>query len=204
MKLLSTTSWKQMLKQALPLTAIIVFCGSCTYLQNRVNDASDCVEFGVTMSRKPGFMLFTDCYSVTPIGYSHVEDAKLLGWGNRQIGLLDFEHKSWGVLLTGSYMQALGELDPRDPHVISPRAEDPNQWGRFDLGLVGLAIRKNGWRPFAAFFECDKGIHLGWAGLHLKYRWLDLVDFVVGFTTLDFMGDDIAGLPPIPAASEQE
>jgi hypothetical protein len=197
MKQLSAGIRMRMLVGSLSLVGIALLAGGCAYLQNRGNDASDCIELGVTISGKPGFMVFNDCYSILPIGYSRVEDAKLLGWGNRQIGLLDFEHNSWGVVLAGSYKQALGEFDARDPHLVSRHADDPTTWGRFDMGIVSLALRRNGWRPFPAFFECDKGVHLGWVGLHLKYRWLDLVDFALGFTTLDIMGDDIAGLPPI-------
>jgi hypothetical protein len=135
-------------------------------------------------------MVFTECYSVLPLGFSYVEDAKLIGFGNRQIGMLDFEHKSWGVLLTGSYKQGLGKFDPRDPHVARRDQAKLTAWPRYDMGVVGMLQGRN-IRPLPAFFECDKGIHLGWVGFHLKYRWLDLAEFFVGLTTVDLFNDDL-------------
>lgn len=186
-----STVWKRIsvCLNILSLGIAAVALNGCAYLHNRANDASDCIELGLTVSSKPGIALFTDCYSVLPIGYSHV-DGKILGWGNRQAGFMPFEHKCWGVLAVGSYMQGLGELDTRDPHVARRDQIDITEWPRYDLGIVNLVRRKN-WRSFPAFFECDKSFHLGWIGIHLKYRVLDLVDFVVGWTTIDFMKDDL-------------
>jgi hypothetical protein len=190
--------------RVLPLVMATVLGSGCAYLKNRGNDATDFLELGFTVSQKPGVAVFTDCYSVIPIGYSNV-NGKIIGFGNRQIGVLDFEHKTWGVLARGSYKQGLGVFDPRDPHVARKDQAKDKPWPRFDMGVAGLIIGKS-WRPFPAFYECDKSFHLGWAGIHLKYRWLDLLDFLVGWTTVDFMGDDLVRETPkaVPATRDAQ
>jgi hypothetical protein len=186
----------------MPMAVVAVVGSGCSrvYFQNRLNDALDLVEPGITFSEKPGFMVFTDCYSAIPIGFSYVEGKKI-GLGNRQFGVLDYEHKAWGVLALGSYKQGVGKFNPEDPHQARKDQRLAKTWPTYSMGAVGLMIHWNP-HPFPAFFECDKSIHIGWVGLSLKYRWLDLADFILGWTTLDFMGDDLVKETPKTAPAK--
>ncbi|MCX8036219.1 MAG: hypothetical protein N3D11_04000 [Candidatus Sumerlaeia bacterium] len=177
---------------------VLLFCviallaSSCTraYVQNRINDALDCLEPGITYSEKPGLVIFTDCFSMLPLGYGSVEGVKI-GIGNRQVGRLNWIHESWGFfLLAGEYRQGVGQFNPRDPHQARKDQINETTWPTYTLGLVGLMADPNP-RPLPAFLECDKTIHLGWIGIALKYRYADFADFLLGFTTLDILGDDL-------------
>ncbi len=188
------------------LGVLVLFAAGCTraYVQNRINDALDCLEPGITFSEKPGFVFFTDCFSILPLGYASVEGVKI-GIGNRQVGRLNYVHESWGLFfLAGKYRQGVGQFNPLDPHQARKDQINETTWPTYTMGLVGLMADPDP-RPLPAFLECDKTIHLGWIGVSLKYRYADLADFLLGFTTLDILGDDLAGgvssaAPSLPVA----
>jgi len=183
---------------------IAVFATGCTkaYWRNRLNDAADMLEPGITISGKPGFMIFTDCLSLLPLGYSNVEGTKI-GFGNRQFGMLYYEHKSWGAfLLCGEYEQGVGRFNPEDPHQARADQKDAATWPTYEMGIVSLLINGNP-KPLPAALECDKSIHLGWIGVSIKYRYADMIDFVLGFTTLDILGDDLVKEEPAPAPPQE-
>jgi hypothetical protein len=174
------------------LFAVIIASSGCTYLRARGRDALDIMDIGITVTDKwtPDFGLYGDFFQLTPIGFTHI-DGKVLGIGNRQIGLMDYENKSWGVILWGSDMKGTGIFNPEDPHQARPSQRDATERPRFNTGAVRM-IAQGEPGPWTMFFECDRGIHLGWIGVHFSVRPLDLVDFILGWTTLDIMGDDDA------------
>ncbi len=47
-------------------------------------------------------------------------------------------------------------------------------------------------------------IHLGHVGLIANFRWCAILDFVMGWTTYDLMGDDVGSeAAPKPAPAEE-
>ena len=47
--------------------------------------------------------------------------------------------------------------------------------------------------PRGEIMNCPKLIHLGWVGIALNCKFGELADLLLGWTTLDIMGDD--GVP---------
>lgn len=174
------------------LTACALLSGCSTpYMQNRSNDLKDVFDIGLTVNGgKPQFRLDFEPF-VFPIGYSDL-NCKLIGLGNRKFGINDFESKGWGALLTGEGVYGTGPFDPSDPRQYRPsdKPEDaPEDRPSYDLGLIPLA--NDGNTLWTKNVECNKGIHLGWIGIHLPCRPLDLVDFVLGLAGMDIMHDDV-------------
>ena len=196
----------RVLSPIVSLALVSLLGGGCArpYFQNRLNDTMDLWEMGVTVSKKPGVAVFSSCYSLLPIGYSHVE-GKEYGWGNRQAGWMDFRHKSWGVVVYSCYDQLTGKFNPNDPYQARRDQSHETDKPRFNTGIIGVTT--GNCPPLLMFFECDRTIHLGWVGIHLKYRVPNIVDWVVGWTTLDLFGDDlVAETPPVEkkAAAEKK
>jgi hypothetical protein len=170
------------------------------YLKNRGNDLADVFDVGITVSSgKPQFRLEFQPFLV-PIGYSDVH-GKLIGLGSRHWGVNDFESKGWGAVLIGEDVYGTGPFDPRDPRQFAGDPENaPEARPSYDIGLIPL-MKDDSELLWTKYAECNKGIHLGWIGIHIPCRPLDLVDFVLGFTTLDIMHDDTA--KKAVAATEQ-
>jgi hypothetical protein len=160
------------------------------YMQDRGNDALDIVDLGVIVNKdsKPQLGLYFDFFSITPIGYANVEGTSF-GIGNRQVGKMDFINDSWGVIAWGSERKGRGTFNPRDPHQARPDQAGLEEWPRFNAGIPRLIAEDNS-PPVLQYFECDRVIHLGWIGMYMTVRPLDIFDFLLGWTTIDIMGDD--------------
>ena len=177
------------LSMIMGLTAIL--SSGCAYLQDRGNDAMDIVDIGIAVNKKvkPNFALYLDFFNITPLGYANVDDAVSLGIGNRQIGALDFTHQSWGVLAVGAENKGSGEFNPADPRQARLDQQDLTERPTYDVGFVGSFSGEQP-PPDMQFIECDRILYLGWIGIHATMRPIDLIDFVIGWTTIDILGDD--------------
>ncbi len=175
---------------------------STPYMRNRGNDLADLIDIGITVSPhwKPDFALHANFFNSTPFGYSHI-DGKYLGFGYRQIGVMDFHDRTWGALLYGREDFQFGEFNPNDPHqapadeIAALKAEGKRLPERMDVYEVGVIGMHEAGRtpPKPTFGACRKNLHLGWIGIWNICRPVDLVDFVLGWGGVDFMGDDLAG-----------
>ena len=172
------------------LTTFVVIQSGCAYMGDRGRDFLDITDFGITVTDKaqPDFGVYLDFFNITPLGYSMI-DGKVLGWGNRQIGWLDYHDHNWGALVWGSEQKGTGAFVPRDPHQTRLDQVDAKAPPRFNAGIARLIAQDNR-PPWLQFIECDRGIHLGWIGVHLTFRPFETIDFLLGWTTLDVMGDD--------------
>lgn len=181
------------------LLALLIGITGCTYLQNRGNDALDIFDICFTFSSKPNFALYADFFNITPVGFSHAGD-KGFGLGNRHVGLFDYQEKSWGVLFWGSESQGSGKFNPTDPHQARPSLREkveageptPEEWPRYNVGIARMLAEDDA-PPAVQFFGCSRSLHLLFFGIHVKCRPGDVFDFILGWTTLDIYGDDLAG-----------
>ena len=173
------------------LVATVISTTGCTYMRNRGNDAKQMFDFGLTLSplAKPGFGAYVGVPGSITVGGAYVPDAKLLGIGNNQSGWLDYEHKSYGALLWGSAKQGAGEFDAQDVYQARDDQRDLTERPRFNTGPVRSMVQGNA-VPGPAFIECDKFLHVGYVGILFNCRFLQIVDFFAGWTTLDIMNDD--------------
>jgi hypothetical protein len=185
---------------ALFLTSLVLSTG-CSYMTKRGKDALEIMDFGFTVSAKPGFAIYPGNYmNSTPIGYSHV-DGWYLGWAHAEVGVLRFQDESWGVLLCGSENLRIGTFNPEDPHLFDPAklrelkeagkplpAESP----RYNVGVVRMIREGNTPPPASFWFACRRNFHFGFIGVHAALHLADIPDFLLGWTTYDLMGDDEA------------
>ena len=156
----------------------------CAYARDRGRDALDIFNVGVLVSNhlSPEGGLYLDFWHIFPIGYAHV-DGKLIGIGNGQVGVFDFvQDDSWGVLLWGA-----------EQYGVSSQAQSEDAVPRYDQGFLRLALGAEHKPPFHQHFDCDRTLHLGWIGLHLRIKLDELADFLLGWGGSDIMEDD--GIP---------
>jgi hypothetical protein len=153
-------------------------------MQKRGNDALDIFDVGVTVSGKPGFSLYAGFLNIAALGYSHV-DGTFLGIAGRDTGVMPVRNRAAGLFLWGREHFEYKDFDPA--------VEDMSK--RYCVGLIGL-IQGPGPRG-RDVVNCPKLLHLGWVGITLNCHFAELADFLLGWTTLDFRGDDV----PVEAAS---
>lgn len=162
------------------LVAAVSFLSSgCAYLKNRGNDAVDIFDVGVTVSEKPQFSLYAGFFNVLPVGYSHM-DGTLYGLAHRQVGAIPARHRTIGLLHWGQEQLGYQDFEAADPKSPPP----------YGVGWIGLI--KGPPVPKRQIANCPKLLHLGWVGITLNCHFGELADFILGWTTLDIMGDDTA------------
>jgi len=162
----------------------------CAYMRNRGHDAMDIIDVGIDLpkSAKPQFGLYLNFFNVVPIGYASV-DSKQIGMGNRQAGWLDHEQEFWGAVIWGKGKVGNGQFDPLDPHQVRPDQAGIAERQSYNAGIPRMIAEGNPPPPLQ-FMDCDKGFYLGYIGFHANCRPFDVIDFILGWTTLDIMGDD--------------
>ncbi len=172
------------------LVASGILSQGCAYMHARGRDAKDMLDIGITVTPrlKPDFALYFDFFNVLPLGYGRIDGINL-GLGNGQIGALDFTYHNWGVLAVGAERKGSGQFNPDDPRQARPDQADLTERPRFDVGFVN-AFKGEEPPPKMQFLECDRALHLGWIGIHATIRPVDIIDFILGWTTLDIVGDD--------------
>ncbi len=149
----------------------------CAYMSNRGRDAMDVIDAGVTTSKEPQFALYAGFLNIASLGYSGV-DGNFYGIPMRQAGSFQTRQNAGGLLVWGYEELGYAEMDQKNPQY-------PPHW---KVGPVGLV---QGPRPPAEqVLNCPKLLHLGWIGLTVNCNTAELGDFLVGWTTIDYMDDD--------------
>ncbi len=168
------------------LFLLVISFQGCTYMNNRLNDAQDMIDIGITFSKKPGFAVFYDFVPVIPVGFGYV-DGYYVGIGGGKLNWFDPHfQKSYGLGLWGqeevTFAKSLEEAKKLDE-------KERNKVMDFQrTGLIGMVQG-----PFPGpnyLISCPHYIHLGWIGLVGTPRYLQMLDFVLGWTTLDICFDD--------------
>ena len=153
---------------------------STSYWSDRGNDATDFIDIGVTYSKKPHVAAYAGFQSLQSVGYADV-DGGMLGLGQGQFGNLTMCNRAGGMAIEGQEQYAFGNLyDTKNP--ASPEKRGAG------LGMLYYTPPHNAME----FLQCPKFLHLGWIGLNVNCKIGELVDFVLGWTTLDIGKDDSA------------
>jgi hypothetical protein len=165
----------------------------CNYMKNRGNDLLDVCDAGIIVNPhlKPQVGLYFDFFTLFPLGYSNV-DAKGLGMGNRHTGIFDYTDERWGAWAWGSWIYGNGEFDASDPHQTRVDQRNATERPRFNTGFVRPFVEGEH-APLPQYFGCERMCMLGWIGFHFAPHPGDMVDFLLGWTTLDIFGDDVCG-----------
>ncbi|MCL5269616.1 MAG: hypothetical protein M1457_03460 [bacterium] len=180
------------------LAAVALGGTGCGYLKARGRDAKNMIDLGISVNNtwKPQFGLYFDFFNMTPIGFGSL-DCKVLGMGNRQIGWMDYENHSWGALAVGREKHGHGLFNAQDPEQARPDQRGLSERPAFDVGFVGAFTGEDN-PPKLQYIECNRCIHLGWIGIQNTMRPLGILDFILGWTTFDLLGDDDLPEPQKP------
>ena len=184
------------------LTIAAMMATSCSYMHDRGKDAMRMFDIGITVSPicKPGVAVYASIPGSIAAGGSYVDGGKFFGIGNNQAGWLDYQNTSYGVVLWGSSKQGAGEFNADDIYQARDDQRDLTERPRFNTGPV-RDIAEGNQVPCPGFIECDKFVHIGYVGVLFNCRFLRMLNFVVGWTTLDIMGDRDQPLMPASASA---
>jgi len=161
------------------ITAILSSTTGCAYFINRGNDLLDTFDIGITVSEKPKIGIYTAYLNLATFGYSNF-DGTLVGLGDRNVGAVKAREQAGGIIFWGYEQFGYEDFNVNDP-------ESPPTW---KVGLAGLAEGPP--PPGKQAINCPKILHLGWIGLTFNPKFGQMLDFILGLTTLDIMGDDKA------------
>jgi len=161
-------------------TAAVVFLGivfgsslGCSYLSHRYHDALDMFDIGLTFSAKPGFAAYKACAGLASVGYGNVK-GRFIGLRGGRIGSAPFSNRSLGLGLWG-----------RQKTWFKKAGDDTSASADFEtVGVIGAV--EGGTENIA----CVQQLHLGWAGVVFDINWLQIGDFLLGWTTADICSDD--------------
>ena len=167
---------------------LMLSSSGCTYLKYRGQDALDIMDVGVTFSPKAQF----SCYASAPgaqfltLGFGKV-DGHFFGLGEGQATAWGPHYESSvGLLVWGEEMVSFHKTEAE---LAALPAQESDRTANFMR--VGPAGFVDGPMPSLKYFgTCPHYLHLGWIGLVASPRWLQIADFLVGFTTLDLCQDD--------------
>lgn len=148
------------------------------YFQYRGEDFLEMVDVGFTFTSEPCIGLYWNSLDLLVAGYSNV-DGYFVGWGGGQIGVTRHYNHCYGLIVSHEEV-GWGDFDENDPDTLYER------YG----GLAGLAScfgeSTPDYTPACVHFFP----HLGYIGLVWNARWTQVLDFILGWTTIDIAGDD--------------
>ena len=171
----------------LVLGMLLVGTAGCTYLKHRYEDFGEMVDVGITYSEKPCIGLYWNSLDIFPVGYSEI-DGWFIGWGGGQVGITRHYNKCWGFGYGEEHIGWGDGLDGDDPDssIIKRRS-----------GVIGIlsSILDVGEAPYGSGPNYTPACvhfvpHVAYIGVVWNARYTEMVDFMLGWTTLDICGDD--------------
>ena len=168
--------WRAGCLVALGLIAAITTPG-CAYMQHRGDDAVDTVDIGITWSTEPGFALYTNTPILLPIGWSRV-DGYVAGIGGGVVGMTSHYESCTGLLLWGKEETAWHRYNLKAPHTINHQGVGPIAPM---TGPFGDAAYVPAWTNY---------IHLAYVGILFNARYMDFIDWLLGWFGVDLASDD--------------
>jgi hypothetical protein len=192
---------------AIALSALLLMLcvEGCAYFKHRWDDFTEIADIGFTISKKPYFAFYADELSLLPVGYAHV-DGYFIGWGGGQLGKTTHSVHSWGVLAHGSeelgwHRQYEGEGGAKEAEANEAwrKREGFIQQGAGVTMVIDDTVRVITGKLFEGqnqpdhSLSCLHYIHLGWFGIVINVRTLDILDFILGWFGIDFGRLDLGG-----------
>jgi len=151
----------------------------CTYWQHRLDDALEMADIGVTVSYKPGFALWIAAPFSLFAGIGGHVDGYLIGLGGGEPFFTRHYLNASGMLVVGREEIGWGDFDIKDPSTLYETYQ----------GVLGIPVSLVTARP-AYVPTCNHEIHVLFLGAVGNLRYMEILDFLVGFTTIDIAGDD--------------
>lgn len=176
------------------LVAATQGCAVARYFQYRFEDATEVVDVGITISKTSQLALYWNSLDLLVIGYSDF-DGYFVGYGGGQIGVTRLYNHCWGSGLAfgeetigwGWDLGAPGEAKP-DDMLIRRRSGI--------LGILSWAMHVDitgnefgcspNYTPACVHFVP----HIGYVGVVWNARYMEFLDFALGWAGIDICGDD--------------
>ena len=159
------------------VAALACLSGCGSYLRARGRDARQMVDIGVTRSEKPSTAVFVCGVGLIGVGAGHVEGT-FSGIGGNQVGTTKCYYRNRGYLLWTYEEIGWGDFDVAKQETLY------SYYGGV-LGWIQHGARRPGYAP-----GCNHFFHLGRRGVVFNLRYAEILDFLLGWTTLDICGDD--------------
>jgi len=161
-----------MRRTVLPLVlALALAAQGCTYLGDRLRDAAQMADIGITVSEKPEFAAYACAFGLMSGGYGHI-NGKLLGLAGGRIGAVPLKNKVWG----------LGPVGREDLSIADAEEQ------RRCTGAICIVRRTP--EGMVKSTSCCHYLHLGFIGLAGNLHYKEMLDFLLGFVGVDISGDD--------------
>lgn len=171
----------------LALVALLCSTQACAYLHDRGRDSLEVADLGLTFSKKPSlscFVIFPPIH-LTLIGIGKVA-GRFAGLGGGGFhGWAPYYQRSIGLALWGQETVSFGESEEDLEGLSEEQLREEATFYR--SGLFGLI---QGPLPEADYaLSCPHYFHIGWIGLVVTPRYSEMLDFILGWTTLDIAFD---------------
>lgn len=135
----------------LGLAAVLAASGFTTwqggvpgFARNRLKDALDCADTGITISDRPQVSFYATLFSFAAFGYGQV-DGTFYGIGGGDIGAMRISYEHWGAILIGreavGWGNSLWDFPEFDPEVRDDRMDCQG------VGIVGFFTPPYDGRP---------------------------------------------------------
>jgi len=157
--------------------ALSLAAAGCGYLRDRGHDALDMFDVGVTWSKRPYFSVYACAIGIASAGAGHLE-GKFAGIGGGHLGTMSHYHRVLGLALWSYEEVGWDGYDVSKPETLY--IQHPGI-----IGWTAFLPRKPAYAPGCLHF-----LHLGYAGLVANLRYYEILDFILGWTTLDIACDD--------------
>ena len=178
------------------LVTLLALVSGCQYTTARLRDAADCIAASVTVG--PGFMVDAQATWLARAGGGYLKGRRhALYYGKLTSGdtesntffipfLMGAEITTYEVRGTG-YGVFLGVPAfgvNTEVEILNPMLSAAHVGHGSDDAII--------MRKYCGGYLADVGfaIHLGYLGMEFRLRLSELIDFLVGFTTVDISGDD--------------
>lgn len=156
---------------------LVSLTGCETYLEQRGQDAAQILEIGTTHTDKPSTAFFLCGVSLVGFGGGHIEGT-FSGIGGNQVGTTKLYYRSVGYGLWAYEEIGWGDYDKTKQETLY------SYYGAIG-GWIHHIARRPGYAP-----ACNHFIHFGHGGFVFNLRYLEVLDFLLGWTMLDLCGDD--------------
>jgi hypothetical protein len=136
------------------------------------------VDVGITVSKQPTIGLYWNSLDIFPFGYSNI-NGYFVGYGGGHPVAMRHYNKCVGF---GYAYQEIGwgDFDKDDPETLN----------RNYAGVLGYLLPPYKHDPAYSPACVHFFPHIGFFGLVWNARYMEMVDFLLGWTTFDLAGDD--------------
>jgi hypothetical protein len=148
------------------------------YLLYRAEDCADMADVGITFSLKPCISAYACGVSVVTGGYSKF-DGWFAGVGGGRVGVMRHYNYCFGLLIAGREEIGFGTFNKEEPETL---------WTH-NQGIAGVFMPPFDASP-AYVPACTHFLHLAFVGAVGNLRYMEMVDFVLGWAGVDIANDD--------------